>query len=1516
MAGSEPAAAAVPAGGPDYDMALAVRVAVVVCARAVASLSMGSGDAYAIVLASVATALFVGGCGWRRVWNNGTGHGASAALTGGLLPLASWWAHSCEPSGLALSAASRDVPFLLGGLYALHLQVPVRVFAMPQVAVPLVVLVYGVLLTALTAAGMEGAHCPSGGFDTAGGRRGRVVVCSGLADLCLCVLLGVVIDHAHRHARHGEGGVPAATVGSGRQRYTALDGTVRSSKTAKDSTAVTVATTVTNGGTGTPRHTDSPVAASKASDSEVQMRSIFGMFDGSVVNGIQKLDVPSKACSKTGSVQGANHKRVHEGPGLDLGAYLADAGSLGLGGGMPSCAGHSEIDMSRQDMSSIPPSGAGDNDSWMSGVPGRLGQGSGVIATTVTGPVGLPAMVRPPSRGTTAQQTRQMAHLFMRGHSPRAHPAVNFARDTSRISMAVTNDDAREDRAEGRQVPHGSAASQLADYIAVGESALSRPASPVAQPTSDGGYALPGDPSINPLAPPLRKGVPRPDHVSPPDEPRPYTARSKPPVPPAERRARHAQARSWHPHSLQRVDSMASDGRSFASKPSLASHPTATASAPTERLQDSLSAVATPTQQAIEQFAQSPAATFSKCLRRAAALEAASLVDSSMQSAGQLHQLSKEEVPSHRPFDEVLCQLWAAFDPDGTEVLNVTELMSLLEVCGVEMSPEDLSAFFVRAEDGGLVGREAFLELYAEFLDAQKYVFYHSKIHLYAIAAVIDNNSVQSRVMRTWRDYDTDGDENLDQGELVPILQVLNMPHEADDIVELFCEFAHGEKVPDSIDYTDFISIFSCTHPALNWVTPFVARLQEAVLIVGQLEQRSDCNLLTYSTHEQREVLARTREREYLAQYQPVVLVVGVLTVLRALFRVCFMRHHEENAGLLVLDGFSDVVMWLWLLFRLRYPLTDGSFEVVVGPEDMLRHMLTPEHVFDVLLLLPVDWVALGVYGTGYDPLYRVHRMLFAWHLPALVDLATEGLSPIPVRILRALFLLVVQGHCLGCVFNLVSQSVGDTATYSTTTLRAYSELSVTAQFLHSFDYATKTMTGWGRGNPIPDHDEQVLFACLVVITGVASYAFVLACISNALQIPTRETVFRERMDEVKSFLSYVSCPPVMRAQCISYYSHMYSTKGSTDVDTLFLDELPPELDVRMRVFCVRDVLAKVRIFSEAVQDDTFVYALSLKMVDGTLSPGERVTEKGGQGTQMYFITHGVCHVMSADEDEVVYELEQGDFFGEIALLHNVRRTATVRAHTFCNVLVLEKSGFDEVCEYYPNLLEKIRLAAAARMRMIVLDEALRHQRKLRNLIIERVVSAPAALDRAAPPGGEAPSDPVVSSGDTLMVTASDHGAGGTLPEPVPTLSVRIDPASLVMNDTMLSPISPDATEPAGLLSPVPPSLAVMDMSKAVTDLDLEDWILDNKKPEDSLTLSLALSDSQCAPTGPQPAAAARVNKVKTRIKVATALSTLVEVRSPQGIEQYEGGTPPDDAQLKRRTSPEATERASSAGTD
>jgi ATP-binding cassette subfamily B protein len=116
---------------------------------------------------------------------------------------------------------------------------------------------------------------------------------------------------------------------------------------------------------------------------------------------------------------------------------------------------------------------------------------------------------------------------------------------------------------------------------------------------------------------------------------------------------------------------------------------------------------------------------------------------------------------------------------------------------------------------------------------------------------------------------------------------------------------------------------------------------------------------------------------------------------------------------------------------------------------------------------------------------------------------------------------------------------------------------------------------------------------------------------------------------------------------------------------------------------------------------DTGVLAhFAARFTTEEVGAGRTVFEEGDAGDRLYVIVRGQVEVVRRGPDGVphpVSVLEPGDFFGEIALLEEVRRTATVRARTPCLLLTLDRRDFRDLLDEAPELRKVFETAALAR---------------------------------------------------------------------------------------------------------------------------------------------------------------------------------------------------------------------------
>ena len=107
------------------------------------------------------------------------------------------------------------------------------------------------------------------------------------------------------------------------------------------------------------------------------------------------------------------------------------------------------------------------------------------------------------------------------------------------------------------------------------------------------------------------------------------------------------------------------------------------------------------------------------------------------------------------------------------------------------------------------------------------------------------------------------------------------------------------------------------------------------------------------------------------------------------------------------------------------------------------------------------------------------------------------------------------------------------------------------------------------------------------------------------------------------------------------------------------------------------------------LSDDEF-HGVADTLEHRTYEPGEVAVEEGGPGDAMFIVAFGALDVDTRSKDGDIHlgELGPGDFFGEAALLSGRPRTATVRARTPVECLVLSKDALDALVEGHPRIRE------------------------------------------------------------------------------------------------------------------------------------------------------------------------------------------------------------------------------------
>lgn len=444
---------------------------------------------------------------------------------------------------------------------------------------------------------------------------------------------------------------------------------------------------------------------------------------------------------------------------------------------------------------------------------------------------------------------------------------------------------------------------------------------------------------------------------------------------------------------------------------------------------------------------------------------------------------------------------------------------------------------------------------------------------------------------------------------------------------------------------------------------------------------------------------------------------IQVYIFLAVTFRICFEIARDPASWALELL-IVDTTSWLTIAFRF-FEIIEEKGQVSYDPARRRQQYLRSWFGVDLIGALPLDFIGLAV---GSKCTLRFNRCGFLtpyWQLNRLINcrgmfdtfadlledvLLRFSIHPYLARVVSSFLNFLGIAHLLACLLYLI-YVVDPDAFQILFRLTPEEDIffpdhSTFFQYVSCVDWAAKNLVGLNKGDSFPDSDGQFMFNFCVSLVGVSLFAVVLAVIANWVSRPSPEAEFGSSLDELIDFLGYRKFPDDIRADCIAYSKHKFEYRPHLLEHHEILSDLPTSLLDKVLLAEGESMLAKVPLFAPHVKNKRFVISLREQLVPLVLHPGTVVFRYGDHGDAMYFNMLGTLGVIADDDPtNVKFEIHPGGFVGEIALLMEGPRTATVAVtgDRFCNLLMLSKRRFERLSSLFPQIFRCMQIAARDR---------------------------------------------------------------------------------------------------------------------------------------------------------------------------------------------------------------------------
>eukprot|EP00756_Hemistasia_phaeocysticola_P047781 Hpha_TRINITY_DN22244_c0_g1::TRINITY_DN22244_c0_g1_i1::g.167289::m.167289 len=449
-----------------------------------------------------------------------------------------------------------------------------------------------------------------------------------------------------------------------------------------------------------------------------------------------------------------------------------------------------------------------------------------------------------------------------------------------------------------------------------------------------------------------------------------------------------------------------------------------------------------------------------------------------------------------------------------------------------------------------------------------------------------------------------------------------------------------------------------------------------------------------------------------------------------------------------------------------QYAVAHGVFILLWGFEIAMR-MVCPKEVLGVLdtdgdgwsqymhktilwdmcAAVPCVFIGLaGFEGMGLDeaggvhPLWLTNQLMVGRYCDEVLTWIFNRINVLPrtIRILKCFFLFTVTCHIMTCLWLMLLFREPREDSIAWHGLRDIYEQPMHEQYLLAFDQTVKLMSGMAKaGRSMPHSELQTYFCLFLSFIGVGLYATVIATIGSLVtEKVTEEEILSEQLDHVLDVFHYYKMPRDFVAECKGYMQHVAKHKRILVPVIDVIGDLDTSIALRIETLVGGDSIKKLPWFKEAAEaDQGFLHFMLAGLKPQSFCRGEVAMQRGEEGDEMFFIVNGELEVLGAGQQRIAM-LHAGDFFGEIALFHSCRRTATVTANTYSSCFRLGRDVFEEAEMLFPVAIQKVRASSQQRLMAIKLAAIVEKTplfREFSSRLVEAIVSK--AEPRVFPPG-------------------------------------------------------------------------------------------------------------------------------------------------------------------------------------
>lgn len=390
------------------------------------------------------------------------------------------------------------------------------------------------------------------------------------------------------------------------------------------------------------------------------------------------------------------------------------------------------------------------------------------------------------------------------------------------------------------------------------------------------------------------------------------------------------------------------------------------------------------------------------------------------------------------------------------------------------------------------------------------------------------------------------------------------------------------------------------------------------------------------------------------------------------------------------MDILVDVLFWIDILVNFRTAYIDNKKHTIFDQKKVAMHYAKGWFTLDFIGTFPFELIAKEIIDSGsgdlatkdvmYLRLLKLPRIVRAARLVKKLDIFTSNKA---IRVLKLIFLFLLLGHWIGCIWYFVGSwqaenvganiFTGDFVWIQKPLLsgNGYDQTDVRTKYTAAVYWALTTMTSVGYGDIVPLTNIERYFTIFVQLLGAICTAVIFGNVGAAL-ISHENAMAKnsQRVQTINEIIDFHDLPEELLGRIKENINYMLIRHRGLDSSEM-LDDLPGNLRTDLLVHSMGNVISSSHLFKNC-KSQGFIRTIVAQLKPEAYCPDDVIYYQGECSKHLYFIETGSVKVVYGKEMFLLAVLNERDHFGETELFSPRKRMVTVQAITFCDLHCLQ----------------------------------------------------------------------------------------------------------------------------------------------------------------------------------------------------------------------------------------------------